>query len=147
MKKLTLTINRDTILDRVAINAAYAGAKSTAEASFTRVATVAADRLILSSFFTEMTGEFLQTLQTFVARSDTKEGSLSIVLELSNSYDDSLTPSVASDVETLFVAGVLQRWFLLSCPERAGERAEEKERLFNRIIGKLCLRRRPTRYR
>lgn len=70
---------------------------------------------------------------------------LSLTLEVSGAFDDSLSPSVATDIFSFLVASVAARWFRITWPGRSGEYLTESENILSEIIRKLYHRRRPVR--
>ena len=146
MKNFVINISRKSIFDRVSLNSEYAGAKTNADDDFyRRVATVSDDEVILSGFWTELCGETIRKFQNFLKESTTEEETLILGFEMSNAYDESLTPSVESDISNALSAGMSARWFQFTDPTRAQEWRKESEALLERAFEKLCHRKRPVR--
>lgn len=146
MKNININIDKSIIFRDVSLNSAYAGAKNTSENGFfERVATIEADEELLSHFWTDMCGLITDRLRAFVTSAEQKEDSLHLTLEVSGSYDDSLTPSVISDLFAAMTAGISARWFSFTFPQQTTDWKIQSNELLNRVIGKLCHRKRPTR--
>lgn len=146
MKNISIFITKIKIMEEVAINSAYAGAKSSREKGFfDKVATIPEDIAILSRFWTEMCGIVSRRFKEFIVTSSLDNEALSISLEVSGSFDDSLSPSVIEDIREALVAGVTSRWFRYTLPNRAPEWEEQAETLLSSAYSKLCQRRRPLR--
>ena len=146
MKILNISIEKSKILEEVALASAYSGAKTEGSPDFfDRVATIEEDAGLLSRFWTRMCGTVTDKLKSFITASETTDESLSLTLELSGAYDDSLTPSVKSDLFSAMAAGVAAGWFQITFPSRAHEWEAQSELLLKRCFSKLCHRKKPKR--
>ena len=147
MKIIEIIINKAEIFNEVSLNSAYTGAKSSPEDSgfFDRVATVEADEELLSKFWTEMCGETTDRLREFIQTTATTAEAFKLTLEVSGSYDDSLTGSVTADISSAFTAGMCAGWFRFSVPALSEQWRLDSANLFRRAISKLCYRKRPQR--
>ena len=146
MKQIEIIINKVEVLDEISLNSAYAGTKTVGEEGFyDRVATVEADSLLLSRFWTEMYGEVTEKFREFIVKAEKTETDFSLTLELSNAYDESLTPSVREDIFGGMVKGMMAYWFRYTCPDKSPEWQKESSSLLSRAFAKLCFRKRPRR--
>ena len=146
MLKIIISISKSAILDEVSLNSEYAGVKTPGETGlYDRVATVEADSLLLSRFWTEMCGEITDRLHDFITSSSISEDLFSLNLELSNAYDPSLTQSVIDDLRGATAAGVTGRWFRFTFPDRADAWTEKAASHLAKAYAKLCHRRKPVR--
>ena len=146
MKEIKIIFNKTEIYDEVSLNSAYAGAKNaTGEDIYERVATVDADRELLSRFLTEMYGKVSERLREFIVESEEREDEILVTLEISGAYDDSLTPSVRSDLFGAMAKGVASMWFRFTSPSRSAEWLAESDSLLSRAYSKLCYRKKPLR--
>lgn len=146
MKNIIIKLNKTDTFEQVSLTSAYAGAKcETDAASFERIATQEADARFLGQMWKEMCGLITERLRSFISASSLTDEEFSVTLELSSSYDDSLTPSVVTDIQACMVAGIIARWFQFSLPEKADEWTTNLDTIINRVIGKLCHRKRPIR--
>lgn len=146
MKQIDIEIKKTAVMTEVSLASAYAGAKSGNETrNFSSVATVKEDEALLERFWNDTCGEIASVLKEFVVTAIFSGDSFILRLELSEAYDDVMTPSVESDLFSSLGAGVTARWFEFSLPEKASEWKERSETLLQRAHRKLCYRRRPQR--
>lgn len=146
MKNIEISISKSSIFEDVSLKSEYAGFKSPdKEALYPRVSTIDADENILSGFWLEMCGRISEILKDFITVSSISSSSWKFSMEVSGAYDDTFTPSVNNDIQSSLSTGILARWFKFTFPERAAEFQQESETLLNRVISKLCHRRRPVR--
>ena len=147
MKKFEIKLLKSDVMSEVSLATAYAGIKSNATdaATFRRVAAVPTDEELISRFWKEMCGVVTEKLRDFVTDSSQSDTRFSVTLRLSEAYDESLNPSVESDIFSAFTAGVIARWFRYSLPERSQEWASESETLLQRAYTKLYQRVPPRR--
>lgn len=146
MQITKISISKASIFEEISLATAYTGVKTEAEKGFyDRVATVEEDDTLLSRFVNEMFGEVTDRFREFIYASSNDKDSLNFTLELSGSYDDSLTPSVKEDIFSGIVAGVMARWFRFTFPDGSEEREKQADNLLKRAYAKLCQRRKPKR--
>lgn len=146
MKDLLIEIRKSAVFDKVSLNTAYTGAKNSTETrDFDCIATAETDETLLEGFWTSMCGKVCDFLHEFIRDTAIDSSALKLNLEVSGSYRESLTPSVAADIESAIAAGVTARWFRFSYPEQSPEWESESQTLLRRAAGKLCFRRRPMR--
>ena len=143
MRKVVITINKSDILDTVALNSAYISTDK--EYSGERVETIETDNSILTRFWSEMCGNVTEKLRNFIFTGTVNLESMKLELELSNAYDESLTPSVVNDLSAAMVAGVTAQWFQFRFHDRYEEWDNRSSQLLDRAFSKLCHRKKPTR--
>lgn len=146
MKNIKTILTKSEILEEVSLKTEYTGAKAEApEGFYDRVATVSADNALLSTFWKEMAGKLMETFRPFVDSMDIGEDSLQISLNVSNGYDESLTPSLENDIRSAFVAGITAGWFRFTSPDKHSEWSEASTRFLSSALSLLCHRRPPRR--
>lgn len=146
MKYIEFSIDKADTLDNVSLNTAYTGAKAEdSQGIYDRVATVDEDNRLLSGFWKNACGQLLDTLRTFVYASDLSDTAFHLTLEVSGNYDDNLTGSLCDDIAATLAAGVTARWFTFTASAKAPEWEEQGRRLLQRVVSKLCHRKRPVR--
>ena len=146
MKNFNISISKAKIFSDVALTTAYTGAKSDSPGmAFDKVATIDADSKLLSNFWKEMTGTVMEKLKPFIASVDLSGNDFSFEIIVSNAYDDSQTPSLEEDLNSVFSAGITARWFRFVSPEKASEWEAESSRCLDLAFSKLCYRRPPRR--
>ena len=143
MRKVVININKSDILDTVALNSAYVSTDK--EHTGERVETIETDNSILTRFWSEMCGNVTEKLRNFIFTGAVNLESMKLELELSNAYDESLTPSVINDLSAAMVAGVTARWFQFRFHDRYEEWDNRSAQLLDRAFSKLCHRKKPTR--
>ena len=142
MKTITLTLSKRDIFNEIGKSTAYTGAKSDSDANnllYDRVATVEEDCQLLERYCDVACSEFLEEIKEFVTEVDFSGESINLTLETSGFYDDSLTPSLQTDLFAYLVASISMRWFRITLPER------EAARMLEKALSKLYHRRKPER--
>ena len=109
-------------------------------ALFERVATVEEDADLFARYWRDACAIVAERLKQFVGRRVWRE-ELSLNLEVSGAFDDSLSPSVETAVFSVIAAPLSARWFRLSMKEKAEEWEEEASRLLAEIERMLFHRR------
>lgn len=142
MKSINIAINKSDVFEAVSLNADYS---STNVEDLKRISTLDVDKDILTRFWKETGGNISEKLKTFISIISFSEDIINVVLEVSNAYDDALTSSVETDLYSAIVAGITAKWFSFTLRDLHQEWEEQMEKLFNRIISKLCYRKRPVR--
>lgn len=146
MKEIKLVISKTEVLKSVSLNSEYTGAGAFVDVTlYDRVTTAEVDEALLHRFWLEMAGEVMEKLQPFIVNSSLDDNGLTLTLEVSGSYEDSFTPSVLTDLAAAFSAGISGRWFRLTCADQSLEWIQQSFNLLDRVVSKLCFRRRPVR--
>lgn len=146
MKNIEIIISKTEVLEKVSLESAYTGAKTDQDDRFyDRVATIDADKELLSGFWIESCGKITDKLREFIRSSVNNELALTLNLEISNAYDEALTPSVKEDLRGVLLYGIIGRWFRFTFPERSAEWLAQSSDLLERACSKLCHRSRPVR--
>ncbi|MCH5228548.1 MAG: hypothetical protein J1F12_00955 [Muribaculaceae bacterium] len=148
MKTVNIDISKKDILEVVAINTAYTGAKNPGDSSiFERVATISEDDEMLSRHWPVVFGSLSDKLRNFIVDSQYGADSFSISLELSGAFDEAMLPGVKNDLFSYVAAAMTSHWFLFSFPEKWEEWEKRGRELLDSAVAKLCVRRRPVRNR
>ncbi|MCH5234901.1 MAG: hypothetical protein J1E16_06375 [Muribaculaceae bacterium] len=146
MKKIEIKINKTEILEKVSLSSAYLGYKAeNAETLYDRISTIEADKPLLGEFWTEMCGIMTEKFREFIVNVEKEETGMNLTLELSNAYDDALTPSVKDNLVAAIVTGICGRWFRFTFPEKSEEWLNESGELIGSAMKKLCYRKKPVR--
>lgn len=112
---------------------------------YDRVATVEEDCQLLERYCDVACSELLEKIKEFVTEVDFSGESINLTLETSGFYDDSLTPSLQTDLFAYLVASISMRWFRITLPERAAGEEMEAARMLEKALSKLYHRRKPER--
>lgn len=148
MKTITLTLRKRDIFNEIGKSTAYTGAKSDSDANnllYDRVAIVEEDTQLLDRYCDIACSELLEEIKEFVTQVDFSGENIDLTLETSGFYDDSLTPSLQTDLFAYLVASISMRWFRITLPGRAAEQQTEAARMMEKALSKLYHRRKPTR--
>ena len=148
MKTIIINIKRGDVLAEVGRITAYTGVKSDdsdSGALFERVATVEEDAELFARYWRDACAIVAERLKQFVGGAGFGREELSLNLEVSGAFDDSLSPSVETAVFSVIAALLSARWFRLSMKEKAEEWEEEASRLLAEIERMLFHRRAPRR--
>ena len=146
MKKINISITKQEIFHEVSLNTAYTSVKSdNPKAIFPRVATIDEDSTILSRFWILACGTITEKFRNLITVSSTTGDNLALTLDVSGSFDDSLTESLKQDIFDALVAMVTAHWITLSLPEKSSEWQLQGSRLLESAYSKLYCRKRPTR--
>lgn len=156
MKKLTLQIENSQLFGEVSRLTSYLGAKQAMGmtygekgadpgAHFDRVAVVDADRKLLVRFTTEAASSLAERIKGMMTGMVVTDEKVSLSLQLSDSYDECLTPSVLSNFQSYMTSAVTARWLNL-CDSAKEERWEsDAQRLLNEILATVYHRNPPSR--
>ena len=148
MKTIEINISRDEIDTEISKMTAYTGFKSPSagnQEEYDRIATVDEDTALLDRYWATAGNTLAERLKGFVTVFGLTAGALTLTLEVSGSYDDTMTPSVRGDLRDYMAAAMLRSWFSLTLPAKAEEWEVESGRLLRDISSKLHHRQRPKR--
>lgn len=145
MKEVKIEIRREDVMKEVSLHSAYSGAKDGDGSFFSRIATVNEDETVLTRFWNDTCGEVISTLKEFIKETEVNDDIFCVDMELSGSYDDSMTTSAERDLFSSISSGVASRWFRITMPERAAEWETRSLELLERAYRKLCSRKKPKR--
>lgn len=149
MKNITIKILKAKVLLEIHATSAYAGYKTEKEnpgREFDRIATVEEDAELLGRYWEDACCTVADKLRDFIVSADFGIDCLSLNLEVSSAYDDSLTTAVESGIFSYIVAEMTSRWFRLTFAEKAEEWAREGNERLESAVGKLYHRRKPKRF-
>lgn len=153
MKTVDIEINRYDILEKVVQATAYSGARTPPQGEddaadrFFRVTAADADGKLLRRYWDEAAAALVERIKQFVRTASFAGSSLSLTLDLSGAYDDSLTPAVSSAISSYMVSAMLARWYRITLPALAGGVEDDSLRLLREVERQLCHRRAPRRRR
>ena len=87
----------------------------------------------------------MEKFQSLITASVVNDEKMSLNLELSSAYDESVTESMIADIYSAIAAGITARWFRVAYPEKAEEWQLQSKDLLNRASSKLFYRQKPRR--
>lgn len=148
MKTIIINIKSSDVDKELSKVTAYTGVKSASVPQLSdidRIAITDEDAALLKRYWHNAAGILAEQLKDFIISADTGGEEMNITLEVSCSYDNSLTQSVKENMFSFVVAYMARNWFLMTYPEKAPEWDAESNRLLREAARKLYHRRKPTR--
>lgn len=155
MKNITLTVNKAYVYDEVAKTTAYAGAKMMAEdvAAYERIFTTDEDRLLLERFWVETCNVVTNYLKPFLVTLGAQPvghgvdltRNYSAGLELSESFNESLTESINTSLFSFFVSLIVSKWFAVANKPEAESYAVGAAAIMDDVMKMIYYRKRPMR--
>jgi len=173
--EITLSINKDDVMQEVAVTTAYTGGKmDNDENALHRISTVDEDESHLERFWEESRADICQELIGLV----TFEGMVNSVikpidpvntidpvfprataieppvllkqhyelrLDVSKSFDEALLPSMKLSLFSFFVHSIVAKWYIYTNKGEAGDYADKATTLLDDIHRKAVYKKKPTR--
>lgn len=150
MKEFVLKVSRSRLYSDVARTTAYLGVKQAPADKpgehFDRLAVIDGDRALLDRFSNEAALALVEQIKGCVADIDLGGEDIKVSLSLSDSYDNSLSVSVAGNFEAYMAAFITSRWLRLTLPEKEAVWMSEAQRLLAEISAALYHRNPPRRH-
>lgn len=170
--EITLSINKDDVMQEVAVTTAYTGGKMADkdDTALQRISTVDEDENHLERFWEESRADLCQELiglvnyegmvDTSIIRPaepiqpSTEAASLPIIsikphyelrLEVSKSFDKALLPSMTVSLRSFFVHNIVAKWYVYTNKTEAGDYADKATTLLDDIHRKAVYKKKPTR--
>lgn len=168
--EITLTINKDDVMQQIAVTTAYTGAKMmTADnTALHRISTVDEDEEHLERFWEESRSDICQELAGLVSFEGMVNGidepinpedpvvggippailqkaHYELRLNVSKSFDEALLPSMKISLLSYFVHSMTARWFVYTNKEEAGNYANIATSLLEDIHRKALHKKEPER--
>lgn len=153
--RINLSVNKANVYDEVAKTSAYAGSKKMAEdaGAYARVFTTDEDRLLLERFWVEACNNATNILKPFLVSVKTQPIShgidisrnYNVELEVSSSYDDTLTESVETSLYSYFVLAILAKWYAVANNVDAEATALEASASMKDMLQKIYYKKKPVR--
>lgn len=164
MKQMLISIPLSRLCSEVSRTTAYLGAKQAPADDpgrhYDRIAVIDEDRSLLARFASEAVSAFTERLKgmvsnsvpssdfTSASKSVSSSGSdsdISLILTLSDSFDDRLSASVSDNFEAYMAAFITARWLRLVQPDKEAVWLTESQRLLNEIVSVVYYRNPPKR--
>lgn len=141
---ITITLNKDHILNEVAKTTAYVGDKMVGqEDAYERISTTEENTEILNRFYEESISDFIQIIKNYYyARVDRNEIT-TVSLDMPNNFEAGLVADMNKAVPSFCTNFVLSRWFIITNKEEATIYIQEAERIKTELTKKLYARKRP----
>lgn len=146
MTNITLSVSKSAVLDEVAKTTAYTGGKmAEGSGAYNRIFTTDADQEMLERFWTESQASVCETLKKFLQDETEADGTYTIELGLSASFDEQLTKSMQKELFSFFVMNITAKWFTFSNKGEAGDYASAASTLLLSVHKKALYKKKPTR--
>ena len=149
MKIISIDIKRSDIDEQLSKITAYTGAKSTSTLSIAdldRVATADEDNDLLSRYWANAANVIADCVKQFICHFEVSPDCISISLEISDAFDDSLANALREGMASFVTAFMAKAWFCITFPEKSDEWEAESSRLLSEISRNIYHRRRPLRH-
>lgn len=162
--KITLLISKDGVMREVAVTTAYTAGKMVGdEKALDRISTVDEDENHLCRFWDESRADLCQELIGLVASEgmivsseqsddsanvDTSENSPSLYevkLDVSDSFDEALLPSMELSLFSFFVHSIAAKWYIYTNKDEAGAYADKASTILDDLHRKAVWKKRPVR--
>ncbi len=147
MKEISITINRATVYEEVSQTTSYTGSKQMDNdaKAYERIMATDADKGQLQRFWDESRVDLCQRLKKYLKNETMSGENLTLTLEVSGSYDDTLTGSVQREMFSYFVTNIIAKWYVFANKPDTSEYAVSALNMLDGINRKLCYKKRPTR--
>ena len=154
MVNITLNVNKVYVYDEVAKTTTYAGIKMQGdESAYERIFTTDADRMMLERFWTEACSATTEQLKQFIVKVSSHPESHGVELgnnyvaelEMSSSFDTSLTDSIQSSLFSFFVSYIVSKWYKFTNKTEADGYALEATNMMDDVMRKIYHRKKPRR--
>lgn len=146
MKKLILSVNKADVYNEVAKTTSYTGAKMENDATaYTRIFTTEEDKDILERFWNESKNAVAGTLKKLLNNEQEENGTYTLTLDVSSSFDDSLTESMQRSLFSFFVMSIVSKWYIFTNKKEAESYATSALGDMEDVMRKAYYKKRPTR--
>lgn len=112
MKKIVLSLEKQSVYDEVGKTTSYAGAKKSDDAgAYERIFTTDEDQLMLNRFWDESKTIVADSLKKVFFSENEFDGTYRLELEVSSAFDDSLLDSMQCSLFSFFVMNIVSKWY------------------------------------
>ena len=145
MAEITLTVSQSEVYTEVAKTTSYTGKKKGDE-HYNPVYTTDEDATMLERFWNECKDTACEALKRFLsAEAEDSDGSFTLTLELSSSFDTNLTDSMTRSLFSFFVTGITSRWFKYFNKDESEDYERQAAAALDDVTRKACFKKKPTR--
>lgn len=146
MKKLILSVNKADVYNEVAKTTSYTGAKMENDATaYTRIFTTEEDKDILERFWNESKNSVAGDLKKLLNEEKEENGTYTLTLEVSSSFDDNLIVSMQRSLFSFFVMSIVSKWYIFTNKKEAESYATSALGDMEDVMRKAYYKKRPTR--
>lgn len=143
--EVTLTINKESVFNEVAMTAEYTGAKMADETAYERISLTDENREILNRFWSESKTLICGHLKRMFISEEDPEDIYTLSLELSESFGNQLRTNLESSLHHFFVANIISKWYALTNKEEAAGYATAAASYIEEIMRKAYSKEKPSR--
>lgn len=149
MKTVVIDITKQDVYEEVAKTTAYTGAKKEGDdGAYDRIFTKDSDMEMLERFWSEACSAATEQLKRFVTEvSGESAGSTAyrLTLELSGSFDDSLTAGMKASLTSYLVSMIVSKWSRITNRTESESYATDAAGAMDDVMRKVYYRKKPTR--
>lgn len=145
MIEVTLTIDKESVYEEVAQTTSYTGAKMDDEDAYERIFTTDDDKSMLERFWNESKNTIANSLKRILLNEQETDGTYSLQLGLSSSFDEALTDSMRRSLFSFFVMNITAKWYTFTNKQEATGYASEAATYIDDIMRKAFFRKKPSR--
>lgn len=145
MIEVTLTIDKESVYEEVAQTTSYTGAKMDDEDAYERIFTTDDDKSMLERFWNESKNTIANSLKRILLNEQETDGTYSLQLGLSSSFDEALTESMQRSLFSFFVMNITAKWYTFTNKQEATGYASEAATYIEDIMRKAFFKKKPTR--
>lgn len=145
MTVIGLTLNKEDVYKEVKKTTNYTGAKMNDAGAWSRISTTEADNEMLERFWQESKSIVCNKLKRVLSEENEISGEWKIELNLSKSYDDTLTESIEHSLFSFFVMNITAKWYTFSNKDESTGYATEAATYIEDIMRKAYFKKKPTR--
>ena len=146
MVECVLKIEREAVMREVSKTSAYAGAKTGDASLYERMATTAADGVMLERFWEEAKCAATGRLKEFAVGAEERGGVFEVRLRLPDAFKVCVKGSMEKNLQSFFVMSLLGKWLALTDKEVATDYAAGAGSFLDAVVAMTYARRRPRRW-
>lgn len=154
MIDVNLTVSKQKVYDEVAKTTSYTGAKMQDDAAaYDRIFTTDDDQMMLERFWVEACNAATEQFKPFLVNVSTQEEgqrvdlshNYEVELELSSSFDQSLTSSIETSLFSFFVSFIVSRWYKFTNKDEAESYGADSVSMMGDVMKKVYYKKKPVR--
>lgn len=141
----TLSVNKENVYNEVAKTTSYTGAKMDDKAAYERIPITDEDRVMLERYWSESKNTICNSMKKFLTDEKETDGTYTITLNLSVSFDESLLGSMERSLFSFFVMNITAKWYTLANKKEATDYASAAATNVEDIMRKAFFKKKPKR--
>lgn len=146
--KITITLSKLAVFEEVAQTSAYTAAKTDGDANaYERMTIVDEDESKLNRFWDESRADVVQALIRMIESEgmSTDGDTYQLGLNVSESFEKALLPSIETGLFSYFVKSIVGKWFAYTNKKDSGEYATMGKAMLEGVKAKLLYKKKPER--